>query len=144
MEMFLTEEKQKAKESDMNVFEYCNKLAEKVTVNEQNIIFLPYVFRSNYNPQAKASFIGLDSHHARPQIIRAVLEGIVFCHKVHLEKLLVNLTKTQAVRFPGGAANSLFLVQIFADVFNVPVEIVDTKELGTLDCAMSRCCSHSL
>jgi L-xylulokinase len=121
----------------MNVFEYCNTMAEGIAADEQNIIFLPYIFGSNYNPQAKASLIGLDSHHTRDQIIRAVLEGIVFCHLVHLEKLLANRTKTTAVRLAGGAANSLLWAQIFSDVFKLPVEIVDTKELGTLGCAMA-------
>jgi len=137
LDMFLSEEKQKAKELGKNVFEYCNELAERVSADEQNIIFLPYIYGSNYNPQAKASLIGLDSHHTRPQIIRAVLEGIVFCHMVHLEKLLSNRTKTEAIRLAGGAANSLIWAQIFADVFKLPVEIVDTKELGTLGCAMA-------
>ena len=49
---------------------------------------------------------------------------------------LANRTKTEAVRLAGGAANSLIWAQIFADVFKLPVEIVDTKELGTLGCAM--------
>jgi L-xylulokinase len=137
IEMFLGEEKQKAKESGINIFEYFDKMVEKIGAGEQNIIFLPFIFGSNYNPQAKASLIGLDSHHTRPQIIRAVLEGIVFCHMVHLEKLLANRTKTEAVRLAGGAANSLLWAQIFADVFKLPVEIVDTKELGTLGCAMA-------
>lgn len=137
IEMFLAEERQKATDLGINVFEYCNELAEKVNTHEQNIIFLPYIFGSNYNPHAKASFIGLDSHHTRPQMIRAVLEGIVFCHMVHLEKLLANRTKTQAIRLAGGAANSIFWAQIFADVIKLPVEIVDTKELGTLGCAMA-------
>ncbi len=110
---------------------------KKLSADEQSIMFLPYIFGSNYNPQAKASFIGLDSHHTRPQIIRAVLEGIVFCHMVHLEKLLANRVSTEAVRLAGGAANSLIWAQIFADVFKLPVEIVDTKELGTLGCAMA-------
>jgi L-xylulokinase len=137
LDMFLAEEKQKAKELGKNVFEYCNELAEKVTADEQSIIFLPYIFGSNYNPRAKACFIGLDSYHTRPQMIRAVLEGIVFCHMVHLEKLLANRADTQAVRLAGGAANSMVWAQIFADVFKLPVEIIDTKELGTLGCAMA-------
>jgi len=137
IDMFLAEEKQKAIELGINVFEYCNQLAAKVSCEEQNIIFLPYLFGSNYIPNAKASFIGLDSHHTRPQIIRAVLEGIVYCHMVHLEKLLANRDNTKAVRLAGGAANSLSWVQIFSDVFKLPVEIVDTKELGTLGCAMA-------
>jgi len=137
MDMFLAEEKRKAGELNINVFQYCDELAEKVAPDEQNIIFLPYIFGSNYNPQAKATLLGMDSHHTRPQVIRAVLEGIAFCHMVHLEKLLANRTKTNAVRLAGGAANSLIWAQIFADVFKIPVELIETKELGTLGCAMA-------
>jgi L-xylulokinase len=65
------------------------------------------------------------------------LEGVAFCHKVHLEKLLVNRESTRAVRLAGGAASSLLWAQIFSDVFNLPVEIIDTRELGALGCAMA-------
>jgi L-xylulokinase len=137
IDQFMAEEKQKAAEAGINVFEYCDKLAKTVAPDEQNIIFLPYIFGSNYNPQAKASMIGLDTRHTRAQIIRAVLEGIAFCHMVHMEKLLMNRAKTDAVRLAGGAANSQVWAQIFSDVFRLPVELIDTKELGTLGCAMA-------
>lgn len=137
IDMFMGEEKQKAREEGTNVYRYCDQLAAQVAPDEQNIIFLPYLFGSNYDPQAKATLIGLDSHHTKAQIIRAVLEGIAFCHRVHLEKLLANRESTRAVRLAGGAANSLVWAQIFADVFKLPIEIVDTKELGALGCAMA-------
>lgn len=137
VERFMGEEKKKAEELGMSVYEYCTQMAAKVRPEEQNIIFLPYVFGSNYNPQAKASFVGLDSHHTKEYIVRAVLEGIVFCHRVHLEKLLANRKTTRVVRLAGGAAKSKLWAEIFADVFKLPVEIVDTNELGALGCAMA-------
>jgi L-xylulokinase len=136
VDMFLAEEKQKARELGKPTYAYLDELADKVAPDEQNIIFLPYLFGSNYNPQAKASLIGLDSHHTRAHAIRAVMEGIVFCHMIHMEKLLANRKSTRAVRLAGGAANSLVWSQIFSDVFKLPVEIIDTRELGTLGCAM--------
>lgn len=135
--MFMGEEKLKAKEMGINVYKYCDELAKEVRPDEQNIIFLPYIFGSNYNPQAKASLIGMDSHHTKAHMVRAVLEGIAFCHMVHLEKLLANRETTKAVRLAGGAANSMVWAQIFADVFKLPVEIVDTEELGALGCAIA-------
>jgi L-xylulokinase len=137
VDMFMGEEKLKAKEIGMNVYRYCDDLANKVAPDEQNIMFLPYIFGSNYNPQAKASLIGMDSHHTKAHMVRAVLEGIVFCHMVHMEKLLANRESTKVVRLAGGAANSFVWAQIFADVFKLPVEIVDTEELGALGCAMA-------
>lgn len=137
VDMFLSEEKQKAQELNKNIFTYCDELADKISPDEQNIIFLPYIFGSNYDPQAKACLVGLDSHHTRAQVIRAVLEGIAFCHRIHLEKLLANRNHTETIRLAGGAANSIIWAQIFADVFRLPVEIIETKELGTLGCAMA-------
>jgi L-xylulokinase len=137
IDMFMEEEKLKAREMGRDVYKYCDEMAEMVTPDEQNIIFLPYIFGSNYNPQAKASLIGMDSHHTKAHMIRAVMEGIAFCHRVHLEKLLANRKSTKTVRLAGGAASSMIWAQIFADVFKLPVEIIETKELGALGCAMA-------
>ncbi|MBS1226938.1 MAG: carbohydrate kinase [Proteobacteria bacterium] len=137
VDMFMGEEKRAAEQLKVNVFDHCCALAQKVEPDDSAIVFLPYLFGSNYDPQAKACLIGVDSHHSRGQIIRAVLEGIVFCHRVHLEKLLAQRSHTDAVRLAGGAANSPFWAQMFADVFKLPVDIVATRELGALGCAMA-------
>ncbi|GAA0179741.1 FGGY-family carbohydrate kinase [Clostridium sediminicola] len=134
---FMQEEKALAEKRGISVYEIINGMVESVKPDEQNIIFLPYIFGSNYNPQAKASFIGMDSSHTKEQIARSVFEGVVFCHKIHIEKLFMNRSKPKSVRLAGGAANSKVWVQIFADVLNLPIEIIETKELGALGAAMA-------
>jgi len=114
-----------------------NVLAESVRPDEQNIIFLPYLFGSNYDPQAKATLIGLDSHHTKNHIARSIFEGVCFCHKVHIEKLLKNRDSTRAIRLAGGAAKSKLWVQLFADIIELPVEVIETEELGALGAAMA-------
>ena len=52
--------------------------------------------------------------------------GIVFCHMVHVAKLLKNRRRTAAVRLAGGAAKS-----------RTWAEIVDVKKIGALGCAMA-------
>lgn len=137
VDMFMAEEKIKARELNRNVYAYNDELAEKVSPDEQDIIFLPYIYGSNYNPRAKACLIGMDSHHTRAQMIRAVYEGIAFCHRVHVEQLLANRSKPVAIRLAGGVVNSRLWSQIFADVLRLPIEIIETKELGALGCAMA-------
>ena len=136
-EFFLDTEKRQAAERKMNVYTLADEMAATVPPDGQNIVFLPYIYGSNYNPRAKACFIGLDSTHTRAQLIRSVLEGIAFCHKVHVDKLVENRTSTKVARLAGGAANSRLWAQIFADVLNLTVELIETKELGTLGCAMA-------
>jgi L-xylulokinase len=135
--MFLEGEKAAARQQGMDVYTYCDRLAATVEPDEQNIVFLPYLYGSNYDPQAKASLIGMDSHHSKAHMIRAVLEGIAFCHKVHLEKLLRNRSGPASIRLAGGVTASRLWVKIFCDIFGIPVEIIDTKELGALGCAMT-------
>ena len=110
---------------------------EEIKPQDQDIIFLPYIFGSNYNSKARACFIGMDSRHKRAHMVRAVFEGVVFCHMVHIEKLLQNRKATRAIRLAGGAAKSRVWAQMFSDVCGLPVEIIDTDELGTLGCAMA-------
>ncbi len=137
IDMFLEEEKKQAEAEGQNIYKYCDTLVGTIDPQDQNIIFLPYIYGSNYNSRARACLIGMDSHHTRAHVVRAVFEGIVFCHMVHLEKLLSNRDKTRAIRLAGGAAKSKVWAQMFSDITNLPVEIIDTDELGTLGCAMA-------
>jgi L-xylulokinase len=66
-----------------------------------------------------------------------VLEGIALGHKVHVERLLASHPAPDAIRLAGGAARSPLWAQMFSDVLELPVEIVETEELGTLGCAMA-------
>ena len=136
-ELFLDAEKRQARERGISVYELAEELAARVGAEELNTVFLPYIYGSNYNPRARACFVGLEATTTRSELIRAVLEGIVFCHMVHVEKLLNNRHRPAAVRLAGGAAKSNTWAQIFADVLQLPVETVDVKEIGALGCAMA-------
>ena len=135
--LFLEDEKRALKTEGKNIYDLVNELVASVTPLDQNIIFLPYIYGSNYNPRAKACFIGMDSHHTRAHIMRAIYEGVAFCHMVHIEKLLNARAKPNVVRLAGGVANSDVWVQIFADVLNLPIEIIESRELGAMGCAMA-------
>ena len=136
-ELFLDSEKRLAAERGISIYAVAEEMAASVGCDEHSILFLPFLYGSNDNPQAKACFIGLESSHTRAQIIRAVLEGIVFSHRVHIERLLSNRDHPEAIRLAGGAANNTTWSQMFADVIGLPVEIIDTRELGALGCAMA-------
>ncbi|MFA6776596.1 MAG: FGGY-family carbohydrate kinase [Sphaerochaetaceae bacterium] len=134
--MFLGKEAMEAKARNRNIYQICDELVSSVRPEDDEIVFLPYIFGSNYNPNAKACLIGMDSHHTQAHMLRAVFEGIVFCHKVHIEKLWRN-NSFKAVRMAGGATNSVIWTQMFADIIGLPIEIVECDEIGALGCAMA-------
>ena len=53
-----------------------------------------------------------------------------------MENLLRFRERPSGIRISGGAARSRTWVQIFADVFQIPVEVSAGKELGTMGAAM--------
>ncbi|MGD1817094.1 MAG: FGGY-family carbohydrate kinase [Pleomorphochaeta sp.] len=133
---FLNNDLIKLNSGNKNIYKFCDELVESIDIEDSEGFFFPYIFGSNYNPKAKACFINLDSRDNIANTIRAVFEGIVFCHMVHIEKLLMNNDEIKTIRLAGGAANSKVWVQMFADVTNYPIEVVSVKELGALGVAM--------
>lgn len=134
---FLDKEKNEAAEAGLSIFEFAERMARHIAPEDCDLVFLPFLFGSNYNPEARACFAGFSARHTRAHMIRAVLEGIVFSHKTHIDKLLATRTPPLAVRLTGGAARSREWVQMFADVIGLPVETVLASEPGALGCAMS-------
>jgi L-xylulokinase len=135
--LFLEKEKDAARERGISLYQLAEEMAAAVAPDGQEIVFLPYIFGSQDNPRARACFIGLEASHTRSQVIRSVLEGIALGHKVHVERLLAARPAPDTVRLAGGAARSPLWAQMFSDVLELPVEIVETEELGTLGCAMA-------
>lgn len=91
---------------------------------EDGLFFLPHLLgeRSPYwNPNARGGFIGVRMDTGRGELMRAVLEGVAFNLSTGLRAFTENGVDVAAVSAIGGAAASSLLLQLFADVWEVPV-----------------------
>jgi L-xylulokinase len=133
---FFQAERQAAAASGQSVYDLCNDLVASTGPGDCGLIFLPFLYGSNVHPDAKACLIGLDGWQKRSHVVRAVYEGVVFSHRWHVEKLLKYRKMPACIRLTGGGARSKVWAQMFADIFQVPVEIPDGTELGALGAAI--------
>lgn len=117
-------------------YDQVNEKVKNAEIDLNGPIFLPYIYGSNYSEKSKASIIGMDSSTKNEDIYRAIFEGIAFCHKVHIEKLLDVKDDFKAFRLTGGISNSKVWLQIFADVLNKPIEVIEQEELGAYGAAI--------
>jgi L-xylulokinase len=140
LEWFVTEffpaERELARQQGGDVFSLVNDLVAATRPEDPPIVFLPFLYGSNVGPDAQSAFVGLTGWHRRGHVLRAIYEGIVFSHLYHLRRLLKFRPVPQRIRLTGGAARSRVWVQIFADAFQVPVEIPEGAELGALGAAL--------
>jgi L-xylulokinase len=133
---FLGAEAEEARQRGSSVYDRCNDLVEGTRPDDPGIVFLPFLFGSNVNPDAKAALVGLNHWHTRGHVLRAIYEGVVFAHRRHVDRLLKFRPMPQRIRLTGGAARSAVWVRIFADCFGVPVEVPEGTELGALGAAI--------
>jgi L-xylulokinase len=99
------------------------------------VLFHPYLFGSPHGPVASAGFLGLRGWHDRGTMLRAVLEGIAFNHRVHIDALRDGFAVREA-RLTGGASRNPAFAQMFADVLAMPVIVTGTDEAAAWGAAL--------
>ena len=120
---------------DKEIYKTCEEMVAG-TPYKDTVFFLPFVYATNVNIDAKAAFIGLQGEHTKAHMMRALFEGVVFCHQMHLDRLLPHCDNPTVVRMAGGATRSKVWMQMFADILGLPVEVSEAEELGAMGAAL--------
>ena len=110
--------------SDIDPYVLIDEAAKASPVGSRNVIFNPTLAGSpaaSEYPHMKGAFLHLDLSISFPDIARAVLEGIAF-ELFDMHQKLQKLTKLSGnLVIVGGGSKSDFWMQMFADVFGIPV-----------------------
>ncbi len=97
----------------------------------QGLFWLPYLMGErtpHLDANARGAWIGLTARHERADLVRAILEGVCYSQKDGLEIIRELGAPPSVVRLSGGGAKSPFWHQLFADIFDVRVAILETQE----------------
>lgn len=97
--------------------------------------FHPYLFGSPFGGASSAGFYGLNAWHDRGDLVRAVLEGIAFNHRVHVDALRDGFAPTSA-RLTGGVSRNPAMAGLFADILGLPVTATRTEEAAAWGAAL--------
>jgi len=136
LDTYMVEEEERAKKAGKSVFDTCDEMLDSVPFDDTGTMFLPFLFGTNVNINARAGFVGLMGRHTKAHMLRAIYEGVTYSHKHHVDKLQAAGNQHTAVRLSGGGAASKPWVQMFADVLGTPMEVPEAKELGAMGAAM--------
>ena len=99
------------------------------------LLFHPYLFGSPHGEVASASFLGMRGWHDRGDMLKAVVEGIAFNHRHHVEALRDGFEFHEA-RLTGGISRNPVFAQMFADVLGLPVTVTATDESAAWGAAL--------
>ncbi len=123
-EFFLPEAKAAGGDGSQ-VFAEMDRLAAAVPPGSAGLVFHPYLQGErgpHWDPNLRASFIGLTMQHTRAHFVRALYEGIAFSVRDLLEAAKAEGLSFSGFRLIGGGARSATWRQIIADLLGVEIE----------------------
>lgn len=113
-----------------DVFATCNRWFEELRDEPSEIFFLPYLYGSNISLDLHGSFYGLQAHHEKKHMVKAIYEGVVFSYLIHHERIMQFEPPIQKIRFTGGPTRSHCWMQLFCDATGLPLEVIDLQQPG--------------
>ncbi|PRD44797.1 carbohydrate kinase [Phyllobacterium phragmitis] len=100
-----------------------------------SVIFHPYLFGSPFTGASSAGLFGLNAWHDRGDIVRAIIEGIAFNHRIHVDALRDGFSPGTA-RLTGGISRNPAVAGLFADILGMPVAATKTEEAAAWGAAL--------
>ncbi|HET7657576.1 MAG TPA: FGGY-family carbohydrate kinase, partial [Bacillales bacterium] len=101
-------------------YDILNERAANVHPGAGGLLFLPYLTGERapfWNADMRSVFFGLNLNHTRNDMIRAVLEGVMFQLEMVVDVLKQSGVEPKEFRVTGGFTKSVLWPQIMADIF---------------------------
>ncbi len=126
-----------AKEKGVSPESILDSEMEKIPPGSEGLVLQPYWSPFVADPSSKGAVIGFSGNHTRIHIYRAIIEGIAYELR-RVKEVIESYTgyKIKELRVGGGGSRSREIMQITADIFNLPVKKVHTEHLAALGAAI--------
>ncbi|MBB3966138.1 xylulokinase [Rhizobium metallidurans] len=113
--------------------------AAEAPAGSDRLFFMPYLTgeRLGEHRNARAQFFGLGAGHGLAHMHRAVLEGVAFATKRHINILdRISGAPLERVIASGGGAKTELWMKIKASVYGIPILVPSEPECGLVGCAI--------
>lgn len=105
--------------------------ASEVPPGADGLLWAPYLMGErtpHLDPDARGALVGITAQHTRAHVIRAVLEGVAFSLRDSLTLFKDMGVPITSIRLGGGGARGSLWQQIQADIYGMPVELLEADE----------------
>ncbi len=109
-------------------------MAERVPAGSEGVVVLPYFLGEKtpiHDPHARGTVLGLTLAHGPAHLYRAILEGIAYAFRHHVEVLLAHGRPIERFYVMDGGAKSPLWRKITASVLGAPVYYLESGAAGS-------------
>ena len=121
--------------SKEEMFDDLPHLLERTKEGSNGLVFFPFLFGERapfWDANLTASFVGLTHNHTRDDMVRAVIESVLFNLKHVLEILESNSCKSNELYISGGVLQNLEILDLLAGIFKIKIHIQDSYEAAAI------------
>jgi xylulokinase len=136
---FMLSEKYTAEQLDSDANAIIDKIAKTSPAGANGLIYLTYLMGErtpHLDADCRGGFFGLSGKHEKKDLLRAVMEGVVFSMNDCLGIIREMGTSPNFVYAAGGGANSSLWRQMMADVMGIEIAVNTSAESGALGVAI--------
>ena len=136
---FCTEEIAVSESMGVDPYYLMDNEASKSPIGCNKLLYMPYLMAErtpHLDPDCRGGFVGLSAMHTKRDMIRAVMEGVVYslrdCYEILKE---MGITSDDMAACGGGGSSPLWR-SMLSDVFSMKVKTVTSKEGPALGAAI--------
>ena len=121
--------------SKEEMFDDLPDLLHRTNEGSNGLVFFPFLFGERapfWDANLTASFVGLTHNHTRDDMVRAVIESVLFNLKHVLEILESNSCKSNELYISGGVLQNLEILDLLAGIFKIKIHIQDSYEAAAI------------
>jgi xylulokinase len=136
---FMTGEKYTAEQLDTDPNIIADKIAASSPAGANGLIYLPYLMGErtpHLDANCRGVFFGLSAMHEKKDMLRAVMEGVIFSMNDCLGIIRELGSAPDSIFAAGGGANSLLWRQMMADIMGIDIAVNNSTESGALGVAI--------
>lgn len=123
---------QQAQEKDISFFDMLTDQMTKLPIGSERLIYLPFLMGErtpHLDPLYRGALLGLSNVHTQAHVMRAIMEGVVFCLADCNDLLKEQGIEVTSLRVTGGGSRNTLYRRILADLFRCDIYTLG-KESG--------------
>lgn len=122
---------QKAKEENRSFYDMVTELADQIPIGSERLIYLPFLMGErtpHMDPLYRGAFLGLNTVHSQAHMLRAIMEGVVYCLADCNNMLKEQGIEVNTLRVCGGGSRSIVYRKMLSALFRCDIHRLDKEE----------------
>jgi len=123
-EKFCQDLVEKAKAEGKSFYTLMTEMVDEVPIGSEKLIYLPFLMGErtpHMEPLLRGAFLGLNTVHSQAHMLRAIMEGIVFCLADCNNVLKEQGVEVTSLRVCGGGSRSVVYRKMLAALFGCDI-----------------------